>query len=376
MAAKEQQRKDLVRRFVPYTRSARSQRINSEVVRRDDDDDRPLSVSESFLPEHFTWINWLWMSGAAWQLYELLAGSAAVEDLVVHLSGVWFFTSLSWLASYLRGRGFGILAKCAWGFGALLGMLFIRGPLEVLLSGAAGMLGSTLLQTAAGAVALLPLSIGLPSWARSRGRRRRQLLEARELEGRLEEHENEELRIRELTELVAGAAQKAHPSLTPHAEQACRQLSMLLGRIHQARASLSEKLNRTEITYLRYLGALEKTYESMMENLARIHRLLANLGTIDLDHVEQRLAALQGSSVSSESEQREQQTLLERRELFESLRQELRTRLSDNEIACTKLDQLNAALYNVKGIRSSQSVELTSMLDELETLVSQAKLYE
>jgi hypothetical protein len=157
------------------------------------------------------------------------------------------------------------------------------------------------------------------------------------------------------------------------ADQALKQFNMVLKRFETMQSLLDAKFERTELTYSRYYVAGEQAFLAVLDTLEGIAGRMQSACAIDSRFYEDRLNATRRQKVVAPADDEELKTLKERMTLRSAQLDSVNTLLTFNENAITEFDRVNAAIAEVKGVKSQTSVDLDSAMRELETLAQRAR---
>lgn len=110
---------------------------------------------------------------------------------------------------------------------------------------------------------------------------------------------------------------------------------------------LDRRLDRSELTYSRYVSTSEQVYRSALDNLREVAVAIDSLGSIDTGYIKRRLAELDRAGGETESAQRERDSLAQRTQLRDDQMARIERLLAQNEVALTTLDRTTSALADV-----------------------------
>jgi len=189
----------------------------------------------------------------------------------------------------------------------------------------------------------------------------------------LEKRRNEV--IKELERSFKKIKSRSKGELRAFADQAAQQFRMAPDRFQTARRTLEQKLTPGELTFGRYLGASERVYLSVLDNLSLTLSLLQSAGTIDAKYIASRRKALRALENPQEADRQEMKTLDEREQLMRGQLDKVNALLTQNEVAITQMDKLNAALAEAKIVQGRTSQDLDSALAEMEDLAQRVQHY-
>lgn len=110
---------------------------------------------------------------------------------------------------------------------------------------------------------------------------------------------------------------------------------------------LDRRLDRSELTYSRYVSTSEQVYRSALDNLREVAVAIDSLGSIDTGYIKRRIAELDRAGGDTESAQRERDSLAQRTQLRDDQMARIERLLAQNEAALTTLDRTTSALADV-----------------------------
>jgi len=154
------------------------------------------------------------------------------------------------------------------------------------------------------------------------------------------------------------------------------QFMMVEERFDTVKNLLDRKLKKGEITYLRYLGASETVFIAVLDNLERAISLMKSNQAIDEEYILERLHSIDSLSSKEEADLREKETLKERYDLAKDLEKRISTLLTENEVAITRMDQLNSSLADLTIIQGRGVQKLEQAIEDMEHLASRVHQYE
>jgi hypothetical protein len=96
---------------------------------------------------------------------------------------------------------------------------------------------------------------------------------------------------------------------------------------------------------------------------------------IDEEYILERLHALESLSSMDEADIRESETLKERYDLAKGLEKRISTLLTENEVAITRMDQLNSSLADLNIIQGRGVQKLEQAIEDMEHLASRVHQY-
>lgn len=158
------------------------------------------------------------------------------------------------------------------------------------------------------------------------------------------------------------------PALRDFAAQGGAQYRMVRDRFNAIKDILKRKLDPSELTYERYLGAAEQVYLAVLDNLESVITGLQSVEAIDLEYIEVRLQSLKENPNPSDSDWEECRTLEERKKILEQQLEKIDALLSRNEVAITEMDKVNTSVADLKVTGGRSLHDLDSAIREMEQL--------
>jgi len=150
--------------------------------------------------------------------------------------------------------------------------------------------------------------------------------------------------------------------------QGIEQLDHIQKRFTTLKEILSDKLDRGELIYSRYLGVAEQVYLSVLDNLKDLIPILKGAGAIDTGYVSQRLNELRRLENPTGADLEEVATLTQRMSLRDRQLQKASVLLTRNEEAMTHMDDAIAAIANMDTDKARASLTMESAIEELQRL--------
>jgi len=157
--------------------------------------------------------------------------------------------------------------------------------------------------------------------------------------------------------------------------QGVEQLKRLRENFNTLGEVLERRLDSGELTYSRYLGTGHQVYLAAIDNLQEVAVALTSVSTIDPDYINSRLAELHESGNSSETLNREIESLEQRRLLLDQQTSKVSDLIAQNEAAMTALANTATALADAKTTRGRASMDAEEAMAELEQLATRAGKY-
>lgn len=158
-----------------------------------------------------------------------------------------------------------------------------------------------------------------------------------------------------------------------------KQLDLLNKKYEAFKRILGNKFNVSEISYSRYMGMVEQVFLAALDNLKQAADITQGINVIDENHIRRRIqqlqAANQGHQSSNQSNTQELDALVTRFELLQKQRGKVKSVLSQNEAAMTKMDEVMAAISIIDTSKKQATMDMEDAMKELESLAARAKSY-
>jgi hypothetical protein len=162
-----------------------------------------------------------------------------------------------------------------------------------------------------------------------------------------------------------------------YADQAGKQYEHLEERFSTFKDLISRRFSSQELSYARYMATVEQLNLLVVHNLQRIASILRSISAINMDYIQSRLDALAALQSPSSADEKEWQTLQERKALFQEQLERVNEILSDNEAALTQMDKINTSFARLDTDRSgSVGITLEETMKDLEKLAVRIGHYE
>ncbi|MDJ0849962.1 MAG: hypothetical protein QNK04_16455 [Myxococcota bacterium] len=229
--------------------------------------------------------------------------------------------------------------------------------------GAGVAVGGPISYALAGAAALA----GFGGWAFSFFARRLEHVRCHveEIHARRERLRLEELgRIRATLWDLAQAGEGAD-----HAARGLEQFQRVHSRQETFTQLLAKKLEVGELTYGRYVGAVDEAYGAIIANLSAVVDRLRSARGSDAELLRERLRSLEQSGDGGAG------VLRERLELRKGLFDEVAARLAQNETAIAALEHTTARVARMADLERPRAPEVDRVIRDLEDLAELASLF-
>jgi hypothetical protein len=155
--------------------------------------------------------------------------------------------------------------------------------------------------------------------------------------------------------------------------EAGRQLDRFADKSATFQAVLSERLSPQELTFARFSAIAEAVFLAGIDNLRAIHLSLKTLQAIDERYIRERLGQLEkdkGGGRDSETKGLQDQLAQ-----ATSLRERVRARLGQNELAIAELDRATAAIGEMRTGSDRPTLDMESAMQELARIAQRSAEY-
>lgn len=158
------------------------------------------------------------------------------------------------------------------------------------------------------------------------------------------------------------------------APEAERQLGRLVEKMNAFQEVLGERLSPSELTYARFSAIAEAVFLAGIENLRSIHLALRTLAGIDEDYVTRRLAQLDGRDQSNAGGD-EAVGLRHQLQQAATLRERVKARLGQNELAMAEINRATSAVSEMKTGSDRPSMDMEAAMQELARIAKRSAEY-
>jgi hypothetical protein len=165
------------------------------------------------------------------------------------------------------------------------------------------------------------------------------------------------------------------PGEDQYAEQAIQQFEHIKIRSEEFSELLQNKLNIGELTFSRYLGAVEQVALSIIDNIRQILNTLKSVSHIDERYIDDRLQKLNALPEKKHADIEEEKTLFQRQKLRRDQLDKVNELLTYNEQAMTEFDKLTVAVSDMKTDSPLAKSDLETSISDLQQLAQRAKIY-
>lgn len=155
------------------------------------------------------------------------------------------------------------------------------------------------------------------------------------------------------------------------ASEASRQLDRIAGKLEAFQGALTERLSPHELTFARFAAIAESVFLAALDNLRAIHLSLQSLAAIDEKYLRERLAQLKGS----QEDNPEVKGLSEQLAQAKLLRERVKSRLGQNELAMAELDRATAAVGEMRTGSARPTLDMETAMQELARIAQRSADY-
>ncbi|MDH5178687.1 MAG: hypothetical protein OEZ39_08875 [Gammaproteobacteria bacterium] len=153
------------------------------------------------------------------------------------------------------------------------------------------------------------------------------------------------------------------------------QYQRINNKFENLRGMLTEKLNQGELTHTRYLAIAEQVYLGVLDNLYDLTNALRSVGSIEVNHVNQRLKQIEKSGKLTKELDSEREALLQRLALKQAQENKVQQYLAQNEKAMTQLDMTIAAISDMRTEDDRAELDIETAMNRLQDLAKRARHY-
>lgn len=183
----------------------------------------------------------------------------------------------------------------------------------------------------------------------------------------------EALRRRMAAQREANIADLAADLKEVRSEDAARQLERFVEKMSTFQAVLGERLSPNELTFARFSAIAEAVFLAGIDNLRAIHLALMTLQGIDDDYVSRRLSELAGAASGDTGA--EVTGLKKQLEQAASLRERIKTRIGQNELAMAELDRATSAVGEMQTGSDRPTQDMETAMQELARIAQRSADY-
>lgn len=159
------------------------------------------------------------------------------------------------------------------------------------------------------------------------------------------------------------------------AQQGVNHYQKIEEKLINIQAVLDLKVETTELTYGRFLGAAEQVSLGVLDNLKDVVTTLKSAGSIDTEYINERLRFLQKKHENTHEDQKQKETLLQRLELRNKQFDMVNQLLTKNEEAMTEMEKISAAVAEWQTDDNFSEIDFESAIARLQELAGLAQDY-
>ena len=154
-------------------------------------------------------------------------------------------------------------------------------------------------------------------------------------------------------------------------QEGTHQIELLNNKFAAFQDVLNIKMNKGELTYIRYLTMAEQVYLSAIDNLNDAVSSLKSIAGIDMPLLEKQLSQLG----DSEFDQDKAKALNNRKELYQSAHTHVDKLFLENEHAMTEIDRASNQLAKISTQSGHAVLDIEDAMTELRTMAQRAEKY-
>ncbi len=162
-----------------------------------------------------------------------------------------------------------------------------------------------------------------------------------------------------------------HQLLKFEQEEGIYQIELLKNKFAAFQDVLDLKLNKNELTYLRYRTMAEQVFLSAIDNLNDAVSSLKSIAGINIELLDEQLLSLGDSAFDTDK----REALVERKSLYDSTNGRVAALFLENERAMTELDRASNQLAKISTHSGHASMDVEQAMVELRTMAQRAEKY-
>ncbi len=159
-----------------------------------------------------------------------------------------------------------------------------------------------------------------------------------------------------------------------YAVQGREHFDMIDEKLRNVQEILDLKIDESELTYERFMGAADQVVLSVLDNLKDVVTTLKSAGSIDAGYIRGKLLNLEDLPDGNDKEM-QKRTLLKRLDLRNSQFEKVTALLTKNEVAMTEMENISAAVSEWQTDDSFAEIDFESAISRLQELAEQAHIY-
>ncbi len=160
----------------------------------------------------------------------------------------------------------------------------------------------------------------------------------------------------------------------PYAAQGREHYDMIDEKLRNVQEILNLKIEESELTYNRFMGAADQVLLSVLDNLKDVVTTLKSAGSIDVVYIKEKLKNLENIPPGADKEM-QAAALLKRLDLRNSQFEKVTALLTRNEIAMTEMENISAAVAEWQTDDNFAEMDFETAISRLQELAGQAHIY-
>ncbi len=149
---------------------------------------------------------------------------------------------------------------------------------------------------------------------------------------------------------------------------------MIDEKLRNVKEILDLKIEKSELTYGRFMGAADQVVLSVLDNLKDVVTTLKSAGSINADYIQDKLVNLEALPDGDDKDV-QKGALLKRLDLRNSQLGKVTALLTKNEVAMTEMENISAAVSEWQTDDSFAEIDFESAISRLQELAEQAHIY-
>ncbi len=145
-------------------------------------------------------------------------------------------------------------------------------------------------------------------------------------------------------------------------------------KLKNVKELLDLKIDKSELTYERFMGAADQVVLSVLDNLKDVVTTLKSAGSIQVSYIDERLAGLE-KMPDNDDKEKQKDALLKRLALRNTQFDKVTALLTKNEVAMTEMENISAAVSEWQTDDSFAEIDFESAISRLQELAEQAHAY-
>lgn len=159
------------------------------------------------------------------------------------------------------------------------------------------------------------------------------------------------------------------------ARRSSEQLFRIIDKFDKFKEILDSKLEKTEMTYDRFLTATEEVYFNILDNLEKVKNVYQAVEDIDLGYIEQRIETIKNASSMTKEMQDELSSLRYRKSMSKKQLQGIEKLLSVNEQAITDIDNMRIKIGNLNTSSNRAQFDIDTSIADLKKMAERVNKY-